>query len=470
MGETIVMANQNHTFISYKSEEQDKARLVYESLEANNIDVWWDENLQAGQKWEEDIDVALGNADAVVVLWSNHARESEWVKNEASIAKHNFTLVNVKLEECDIPHPFQSIQFENLSLWRGDSSDKLFLELVKAIKSKRRLVSTIRAKAKLYRNIVVAILVGIAVCLVIIIMNWLNADLVFSGTILDAKNEPVNEAVVAIPDIGKSFTNSKGRFQLSVPASRTMQSYSIDIAKNGFFPQSISVDSSNVKGIQVNLKRLSSDDLVRVEPKVAIGHYLGTPQLDLRVEFINPTDEMLRFEIKSLRLTCKDEVPIYVPLFQQYFDPGTPRVNAVPLVLLHSDDPKYNPTFIFSLIDRETVLLGSEVEKILGSTKFLDNVPHLNTPILPQSVTNRIKSHFKRRWIWNPVEYTLQFNFTIGRNQYSVARSFVLSDDQIKSMKKIVSLYECGFGCIYGRHEFTVEDAKPFFVVDLKSD
>lgn len=462
------MAKRNHTFISYKREEQDKARSVYESLESNNVDVWWDEDLQGGQKWEEEIDVALGTADAVVVLWSSLAKESEWVRSEAAIAKHNSTLVNVLMEPCEIPPPFRLVQFEDLSSWKGDSSDDAILQLVAAIRSKRQLIAKTRSKAILYRNIAVATLAGIAVCLALILANWANADLIVDGTVVDNESTPVHGAVVAIPEIGSSITDRKGRFQLGVPTTRRMKDYSIEISRVGFLPHNDLIDDSRTKGIKIQLESLSSNELVAVASKVAVGHYFGTPQVDLRVEFMNPTDKMIRFELRALRLTGEGQDPIDLPLFQQYFEPGTPRANAVPLVLLHSDDPKYNPTFIFSLLDQETVLLGMEVQRVLASTQFAQFGPRLGTPLLPKQLSDRLTSHAERRWKWEPIEYTLDFRFDIGADQYSVVRRFVLTDDQISSMKKIASYYECGFGCVYGMHEFTVEDGKPFVQIDTQ--
>ena len=43
-------------------------------------DVWWDRHLHGGSRFAKEIDQALKNAEAVVVLWSEESLESAWVQ------------------------------------------------------------------------------------------------------------------------------------------------------------------------------------------------------------------------------------------------------------------------------------------------------------------------------------------------------------------------------------------------------
>jgi hypothetical protein len=69
----IGKARGRHLFISYKREDAEKAKMVRHALQRLPFDVWWDERLQTGQRWNEKIDEALLKAEAVVVLWSEAA-------------------------------------------------------------------------------------------------------------------------------------------------------------------------------------------------------------------------------------------------------------------------------------------------------------------------------------------------------------------------------------------------------------
>jgi hypothetical protein len=87
-------------FISYKREDAATAGAVRRGLMALGFSVWWDEKLQTGQKWDEEIDEALRKAEAAVVLWSEAAVRSDWVKHEASVAKSRQKLTHAQIEDC----------------------------------------------------------------------------------------------------------------------------------------------------------------------------------------------------------------------------------------------------------------------------------------------------------------------------------------------------------------------------------
>ncbi|MEA1891044.1 MAG: toll/interleukin-1 receptor domain-containing protein [Pseudomonadota bacterium] len=124
-----------HVFISYEHEDRETAAAIERNLNAAGFEVWWDERLQAGQKWAQEIDQALLNATAVIVLWSKQAILSEWVQHEASIAKIRNVLTHVLIDDVSVPEIFGSIQCSNLSTWDGSGDNPDFLRLVEGIKS-----------------------------------------------------------------------------------------------------------------------------------------------------------------------------------------------------------------------------------------------------------------------------------------------------------------------------------------------
>jgi len=126
-----------HIFISYAHEDRETAKALEYCLNDAGFEVWWDERLQTGQKWAQEIDLALLKATAVIVLWSKSAVHSDWVKHEASIAKIHNILTHVVIDEVSVPNIFGSIQSSNLSDWNGSSNDPSFLRLLNGIKNTR---------------------------------------------------------------------------------------------------------------------------------------------------------------------------------------------------------------------------------------------------------------------------------------------------------------------------------------------
>lgn len=127
-----------HVFISYDHDNKETAQKLEQCLGQAGIKVWWDERLQAGQKWAQEIDKALLSASAVIVLWSKESIESEWVKHEASIAMIQNVLTHVSIGQVMAPGVFGSIQCTDLSSWKGAKDDPAFQRLVEGIKSTRR--------------------------------------------------------------------------------------------------------------------------------------------------------------------------------------------------------------------------------------------------------------------------------------------------------------------------------------------
>lgn len=133
------MNRPGHIFISYKREDADTANLVRMALQAHGMKVWWDEKLQTGQHWEGVIDQALRDASVVVVLWSELAVNSDWVKQEASFAKLSDNLVQARIRDCSIPPQFAAIMAADLRSWNKREDDPVIGDIVAAINEIRTL-------------------------------------------------------------------------------------------------------------------------------------------------------------------------------------------------------------------------------------------------------------------------------------------------------------------------------------------
>ena len=78
--------HQPTVFLSYAHADQARARAVAFALEQCGYQVWWDQLIEGGSRFASSIDEALEKADAIVVLWSRHSVQSDWVRTEAGVA------------------------------------------------------------------------------------------------------------------------------------------------------------------------------------------------------------------------------------------------------------------------------------------------------------------------------------------------------------------------------------------------
>jgi TIR domain/Bacterial Ig-like domain (group 2) len=111
-------------FLSYANEDRETARAVAGLLESAGCSVWWDRRIPAGRTWRSMIEEALRDMRCMVVLWSTHSVESDWVKEEAEEARALGRLIPVLIQPVKPPVGFRSIQAADLTDWDG-SKDSL---------------------------------------------------------------------------------------------------------------------------------------------------------------------------------------------------------------------------------------------------------------------------------------------------------------------------------------------------------
>jgi hypothetical protein len=104
-------------FISYARENLLEARSIAEALHDRGLSVFWDRTIPAGRTFEHVIEEAIGDAKAVVVLWSRHSIRSDWVRAEASEGANRGILVPATLDGASPPLRYRVAQTANLTDW-----------------------------------------------------------------------------------------------------------------------------------------------------------------------------------------------------------------------------------------------------------------------------------------------------------------------------------------------------------------
>ncbi|MGR9085711.1 MAG: TIR domain-containing protein [Gammaproteobacteria bacterium] len=110
-------------FISYASEDRERAGRLASALEARGWKVWWDRKIIVGQSFDQAIERELNSAKCVVVLWSQHSIASEWVRNEAAAAVERGVLVPAMIDRIMPPLEFRRKQTADLADWPGQARE-----------------------------------------------------------------------------------------------------------------------------------------------------------------------------------------------------------------------------------------------------------------------------------------------------------------------------------------------------------
>ncbi len=123
----------NDIFLSYAREDRQWVSMLVDALHAQGWSVWWDPAIRTGEKYTQVIEEALNSARCVIVVWSKHSVQSDWVLAEANEARERGKLVPIALDESLPPLVFRQLQIASFTGWDGDASSPVFHRLVQDI-------------------------------------------------------------------------------------------------------------------------------------------------------------------------------------------------------------------------------------------------------------------------------------------------------------------------------------------------
>lgn len=120
-------------FLSYKTEDRQRAKIIAKAIEQYRYSVWWDRIIPPGRSFDKVIEEELDAAKCVVVLWSKDSVMSDWVKEEADEGLRRKILIPVLIDDVKIPLGFRRKQAANLINWNGTSDHEEFDLLLSSI-------------------------------------------------------------------------------------------------------------------------------------------------------------------------------------------------------------------------------------------------------------------------------------------------------------------------------------------------
>src|SRR5580700_4809706 len=120
-------------FVSYSRSDKARVAPLVAEIQAKGWSVWWDPSIAAGQEFDDQIEVELRAAGAVLVVWTPTSVASRWVRGEARDAAERGILVPVRFDHARLPIDVRAIQTTDLDRWGEDPASAPFQELLRSL-------------------------------------------------------------------------------------------------------------------------------------------------------------------------------------------------------------------------------------------------------------------------------------------------------------------------------------------------
>lgn len=131
-------------FVSYSHADRQPVSKLAGALQADGHEVWWDDRLRPYHDFGAEIEASLRRSNCAIVAWSAAARDSLWVRAEATAAWESRKLVQLSLDGAKPPLPFTMVHLLDLSkgdLTTGRSWDDLCAAIDEVVQGEGVLIT-----------------------------------------------------------------------------------------------------------------------------------------------------------------------------------------------------------------------------------------------------------------------------------------------------------------------------------------
>ena len=115
-------------FISYSQKDEEFCKRLHSRLQQERLRVWFaPEDIRAGRRIIDEIDIAIGLHDKLLLVLSEHSMKSDWVATEIYKARQR-----EKRENKRVLFPIRLCEFDTVKEWRsfdGDSGKDMAREI-----------------------------------------------------------------------------------------------------------------------------------------------------------------------------------------------------------------------------------------------------------------------------------------------------------------------------------------------------
>lgn len=249
-------------FISYAREDRALVKRLAQELNDRHYSVWCDVGILPGADFSKHIAAELTAAKAIIVLWTPHSIQSNWVRDEAQEGLKRGILVPVLIDVLEQPMGYRAIHAVDLTDWNEAAMADLIHAIDRLIKPSSFTTQTIETSvmAQLGSSRVNLAQVIAAAVLLLLLGAGLASIHGLMQTALDSLDEI---KASGLPNIQTKVDDTNRRLDIEITRSRE---YDLE-------------NLNRIRALESNLRRLiayaekRSEDveeiLQRVDPNMA---------------------------------------------------------------------------------------------------------------------------------------------------------------------------------------------------------
>lgn len=297
--------------------------------------------------------------------------------------------------------------------------------------------------------------------------QFIHREIRVSGAVRDEAGAGIAAARVAIDGRDSGSTDAQGDFAFTIPASRSADSYTVRIFREGYSPETVSISGANPPPLSVVLKRppLRLDGALNLASSMVVRHYLGVPSIEVALSYSNPLSTELLFT--DIGVTLESPAGRAIPMMMEgvsvipgRFDPPLTQWNLAPNGNFTIDHFFFNP-------DAEFFTLQQRVFTELAPHSAAATAPNPQAVYLGAETVSTLRQYMNAHFIWTPGTWKVKAHAR-ARGQYIVSAStFVLDQADVDKMRAIANFYPSALGVAPNWRFWGTADANPVLTVSL---
>ncbi len=299
---------------------------------------------------------------------------------------------------------------------------------------------------RIFEAAVAALITGVVSPSVAPILDrWLSGDESFHGAVLSTNGDAISDATVNLIPITTVRTNPLGMFDITVPRSRVLKEYKIQVKAPGYeTPAVLTKAASEMNNLEIRLTPAPSELVKTLEPSLVVGQFYGVPIVVVTLRVENAGTSMAWVNDIRGELTGKDTSLVLSSTYWTIvnpFGPYAPVTGAFPI-----------PAGVnFDL--RVVMTAGANFANLFGQLSALPEysaqapcTAKYNGTVDPltDGAFQIVKTFADEQFVWHDGDWHLQLDVAAENQAKSFKRDFALSAGEIDRLRaSIALLHKC---------------------------